>query len=208
MDHPVDDPLGDPLDSDLEALLAVEPSAEFLARVRTRVASETLGPRWHVVPRSWSFQPLLAVGVAAIVLAVVIPMWLRSDAAVITEPRTVSTAPALQAPQRVAADVGRLKAASTTNGDGAAHTQSDAASDARGGRLQAARPDTVPFAEVLFSDEERRALLQLVTAVEEGRVPPFPPALVVDEEVPAEGTAMMIEPLAIDPLPQIARLEE
>jgi hypothetical protein len=50
----------DPLDRELASLLSVEPSPEFRARVRARIASEPL-------PRSWYLQwRVAAAGVAAI----------------------------------------------------------------------------------------------------------------------------------------------
>jgi hypothetical protein len=201
MNHRSDDlPNDSTLEPALETIVAVDPSPEFLARVRTRIAGEEMGHRWRLFPRAWSFEPLFAVGILGVVLLIVVPSWLRPEPPAVVEQPTGSASPVPQQPEPLRVEPDTTKEAEAPDGD------------VRGGRLQAARrpaqPDAPPFTEVLFSDDERLALLKLVAAVEEGRVPPFPAASAVDEEVLPEGTAMMIEPLVIDPLPQIARLEE
>ena len=62
------------------------------------------------------------------------------------------------------------------------------------------------LSQPLFSDGERRALFNIATAVEEGRVPPvpaFPEAL--DQSLAMQ--ELSIEPLVIDPLPLLARVQ-
>jgi hypothetical protein len=62
----------DPIDRELASFLCVEPSPEFRARVRARIASEPL-------PRSWYLQwRVAAAGVAAIAVAVALVLG-RSD---------------------------------------------------------------------------------------------------------------------------------
>jgi len=201
MNHEPTDPLNDPaLEREIESLLAVDPSPEFVARVRTRIAQEPAPTAWR-----WSWSFVLAGAAAAVVLAVLVTSWMarvtptgvpqqaaaREDVGLEAEPSLVRSQPA------------------TTREIGNGGVRSvRLQSDARGGRLPAAREDAPPFTGVIFSEAERRALLTLVAAVEEGRVPPFPVAPAVDADVLPEGTALMIEPLVIDPLPQIARLEE
>ena len=65
-----DDPLNDAaLDRQLRRALAVDPSPEFVARVRTRVANEPARTPWRA---SWMF----AIGaVAAIVVAAIVVQW-------------------------------------------------------------------------------------------------------------------------------------
>jgi hypothetical protein len=58
----------------------------------------------------------------------------------------------------------------------------------------------------LFSEDERRTLMTLVHAVEEGRVPPLPTSEASSQS--GEMRELRIEPLLIEPLPQLARLEE
>ena len=202
MDHEVDDPLGDPLDRDLEALLAVEPSPEFVARVRTRIAEEPAPSPWRW---SWSWSFALA-GAAAVVLAVVAMSW------------TARVAPTAVPQQAVAhEDVGlaaepsvvRLKPDATTDvGERNARREVRSVQlqpDARGGRLQAAQVDAPPFAEVLVSEDEKRAFALLLVRIEQGRMPPVPPA--ADQAASIEPPAIEIPDLIIEPLPQIAALE-
>jgi hypothetical protein len=69
------------LDREIEAAVGIEPSPEFLARVRTRIAAE---PALVVESgfsriRRLSFQPLAGVAVVAVLLAIVIPQLLREE---------------------------------------------------------------------------------------------------------------------------------
>ena len=67
------------LDRELEAALGVEPSPEFLARVRTRVAADPQA----FVESGFSrilhraVEPMWAVGIVGIVLAIVVPQLIR-----------------------------------------------------------------------------------------------------------------------------------
>jgi len=75
-------PLSDSqLDRELESALGVEPSPEFLARVRTRVAAEPAPELWRLAIRRWSFEPLVGVALAGIVLAVIVPNLTRGGSA-------------------------------------------------------------------------------------------------------------------------------
>ena len=87
------------LDRELEAALGVEPSPEFLPRVRARLEVE---PRRFAVVRG-VLDPMFLMGAAGIILAIVVPHVLRppsppTPAAVVSD-RTVSAI----APQRIAA---------------------------------------------------------------------------------------------------------
>ena len=67
------------LDRDIESAVGIEPSPQFLARVRTRIASE---PEWLVESgfsriRRLSFEPMWSVAIAGIVLALIVPQMLR-----------------------------------------------------------------------------------------------------------------------------------
>jgi hypothetical protein len=73
-------PLGDSqLDRELEAALGVEPSPEFVARVRTRVAAEPETALWRLAIRRWTFEPLVGIAVIGVVLAAVVPRLMRDD---------------------------------------------------------------------------------------------------------------------------------
>ena len=60
------------LDRDIESAVCIEPSAEFLARVRTRIAAEPEPSAWRL-----SFGPMWGVAIAGIVLALIVPQMLR-----------------------------------------------------------------------------------------------------------------------------------
>ena len=62
------------LDRDIESAVGIEPSAEFLARVRTRIAAEPEPAAWRL-----SFGPMWGVAIAGIVLAIVVPQFLREE---------------------------------------------------------------------------------------------------------------------------------
>jgi hypothetical protein len=65
-----------PLERELEQLLSVEPSAEFQARVRTRVARETIAAPGDAL-WGWFGLRLLAFAAACVVLAMVVVRWNR-----------------------------------------------------------------------------------------------------------------------------------
>lgn len=78
------------LDRDIESAVGIEPSAEFLARVRTQIATEPAvesGCSWirPVVESGFSrirqlaFEPLAAVAIVGIVLAIVGPQFMREE---------------------------------------------------------------------------------------------------------------------------------
>src|SRR5688572_28958136 len=87
------------LDREIEAALGIEPSPEFLARARMRVSSEQVVESGLSRIRHLAFEPLAAVALAGIVLAVVVPDLMREKPAVPqTAARSVSTPPVVAAP--------------------------------------------------------------------------------------------------------------
>ena len=185
MDEPGRHPLSDSLDREIELAVAVEPSPEFLARVRTRIAAEPEPSAWRL-----SFEPLAGVAIVGIVLAIVVPQFMREEAArpqVMHSPVVDVPAPAVEARTMPRA--------------------------ARGGAPRAARvtveraesPRTLPLqlSPVLFSEEDRRAFAWFVTSVADGSVPAEAVQALGDEDM----TSRAIAPLVIDPLPPLARVE-
>jgi hypothetical protein len=72
------------LDRDIESAVGIEPSAEFLARVRTRIAAEPQPSGWRLADvvsafRRTSVEPLWAVAIVGIVLAIVVPQFMREE---------------------------------------------------------------------------------------------------------------------------------
>jgi hypothetical protein len=83
-------PLGDSqLDRDIESALSIEPSPEFLARARARIAAEPEPSPWrlaHVVAalsptRRWTVQPVAVMALVGVVLAIVVPRVMRDQRA-------------------------------------------------------------------------------------------------------------------------------
>ena len=190
--HPLTD---SQLDRELESALGVEPSPEFLARVRTRVAAEPRTELWRLAIRRWTFEPLAGVAVIGIVLAVVVPRLMRN------EERSIQPAAARPADVTVAKRTEEIPRVNLDRNAVRVVRQSVPTVVANEVPLRLSQP--------LFSADEGRALLQLVAAVEEGRLPP-----VVAETAsaataqPDARTALNIEPLVIDPLPLLARVQK
>ena len=192
------------LDRRLEAALGIEPSPEFLARVRTRIAADpslmvesgfsrirpTVESGFSRI-RQLAFEPLWGVAIAGIVLAIVVPQWMRDE--IETTHDVVQTA---------ARDVDRTLFPQQSNSVAAVVN----ARPVRVVRRTAVGEPPLRLSPVLFSDEERRALARLVMAVEEGLVPPLPETTQVNDQT-GEVRELRIAPLMIDPLPMLARVE-
>ena len=196
------------LDRELEAALGIEPSPEFLARARMRVA-EQVAPsgfsrivesgfsRMDVVSafRRTSIDPLAAVALAGVVLAVVVPGLVREKPAV---------------PQTAARSATPVEAAPAEPTVRTVVTSADPTGSARPGRQQPVARDaeemhTLPLqlSPVMFAEEDRAAFAAFVTAAGDGRVPETLVEAPNEEDIPA----LVIEPLKIDPLPVLARVD-
>ena len=198
-------PLSDSqLDRELESALGVEPSPEFLARVRTRVATEPEAEPWRLAIRRWSFEPLAGVALAGIVLAVVVPNLMRSakrsgpDVAVarhVDGPIRQAVELPPVARERVAVPAVRRVATRPVEANVGLSRESDAV-------------HTVPLrlSQPLFSEDDRRAFMHFVDAFEEGRLPPVVTTAAAAE--PDARTDRRLEPLVIDPLPALARVQK
>lgn len=77
--HPLNDSR---LERELESALGIEPSPQFLARVRTTIASEPEGlvESGFSRIRRLSFEPMWGVAIVGIVLAIVVPQFMREEA--------------------------------------------------------------------------------------------------------------------------------
>lgn len=69
------------LDRELEGALGVDPSPDFLARVRTRIATEAAPSSWRLAVafafRRISVEPMAAFAIVGIVLTLVVPQMMR-----------------------------------------------------------------------------------------------------------------------------------
>ncbi len=162
------------LDREIEDLLAVDPSSDFVAKVRRRVAAEqVLAASWL----SWRLVPLSA-GLVAALAAVV--LWPSTP----TEP----VAPSF-------ADAGRVGKSTTTAG-----SAPDAPLASVAPRAPTTQHAIAPPAEVLVSPQEAAAFELLLTRVREGQLPDMTESLAVVDAIGPEWIA--IAPLVIDPIPQ------
>jgi len=168
------------LDRELTETLGIQPSPEFLARVRTRVAAEPARAPWRLV-----FEPLAPVAIVGIVLALVVPKLMRDEPIqTVNPPRMANVVP----------DIPRAVAAVVSVRDG----------DRRTVPAQRASARTTPLrlSPVLVAEDERRAFELFVAAVGQGHVPEAAIEPAVNGREMAE---LSIAPLVITPLPPLAR---
>lgn len=180
--HPLSD---SQLDRELESALGIEPSPEFLARVRTRVAAEPELSLWRQAVWGRGVQPLAVVAIVGIVLAVVVPRWFRNDEGPLQRVATVLV------PRETSRPVGR--------------PPEDPINVVPVRAVRRVAPNSeVPLrlSQPLFSEEERIAFVTFVTAVDEGWMPVQAPSPQATDRV-ADEPGPRIEPLVIDPLPQL-----
>lgn len=174
---------------EIESLLAVEPSPEFLARVRTRVAQEP-------EPGGWRLSWLVAATSAVVVAAVAVMVWPSADV-------TPSNAPSLD-PPRVAEVTEPIAPASSSVAQIRATQATRAAGATRGVHVEAMAID---LPEVVLGANEVNAYTALVARIRQRRfdvvVPTAP-----DPGVPLEVKELPpLEPLEIEPIVKLATLE-
>jgi hypothetical protein len=179
------------LDREIESLLASEPSPEFLARVRGRVAREPEPGRWHA---SWMF----AVGGVVAVLIVAVISWPSSEMTPrgdvpVEAPRVVETVepvtppPSVVRPRLVRRDPVRVAANAVT--------------------ITRDRAIDIDLPDVMLADNEVKTFAALVTSIRQRRfdvaVPaaPDPDRPIEVEELPP------VEPIEIEPIVRLAALE-
>lgn len=188
------------LDREVRAALNVEPSPEFVARIRMRVANEAIASK-RSTGRQWLFA---SIGVAVAVLALVV---FARDPANRERATTIGVVgdvrKPLEPPPGPASREPMAGEPSTQPVSPVAPAARGAAPPARGA-LPTREDETPPFADVLISPDEVRAYEMLLAAVRQGRLPPL-----TQRDVAAEAGALEIEiaPLIIEPLPAMARLE-
>jgi hypothetical protein len=191
------------LEREIEAALAVDPSPDFVARVRMRVAAEP-----HPA-RRWMPWPWIAAAAAAAVLVIAVAathLW-RSNP--VTAPQVVRTTEPAGGEQRPAGVSPIVEPPSVElpavvrRGDAGRRTVRAAAV------RQPSEPSTRPFPEVLISASETAAL-QKAFAILGGRpdaprkLEDFPPPPPLE---PVELPEVALAPVIIEPVPQLARLQ-
>jgi hypothetical protein len=88
------------LDREIAAALGVEPSAEFVARVRQSIAAETIAP-------PWSFASWMAGAVAAVAIAIAAAVVLHVERGI--QPSDAPAAPARSIDSRPVGGIARLQ---------------------------------------------------------------------------------------------------
>ncbi len=166
------------LDREIESLLGAEPSPEFLARVRTRVAEEPAPGGWRA---SWLFAMAGAV-VVAIVAAIAWPS---------REPVVFSTEPVQTA---------RVEAVEPTVPPVVSQRSPVVAAPAPDRRID------IDLPEVVIAENEVRTFASLVVSIRqrhfEAAVPAAP-----DVDTPIEIKELApVEPLEIEPIVRVAAL--
>ncbi len=172
-------------DREIESLLAVEPSPEFVARVRARVSEET--PH-----RSW-FAWQVSVAVASLALAVIVAstMWLSNDgvrpASDQTRPTVVEQIP----PQPRAVEPERFAATTEAESPRPRTTR------------RTPRATDVVAADRLVpvvNEEDGKAFDAFLATIRDNRV-----VLTFNEsrEPALVASPLVIDPIAIDPLPDV-----
>ena len=188
--RPIDALNDSSLDREIESLVAVDPSPEFVARVRARVAEEPEPGRWRV---SWMFAAATAVA-AAIVALIVWPSPEVTPASngPVEAPRIAEAAPAiapspLPAPRLVPERVPAVRAV-------AAAIERDRAID-------------IEVPEVVLADNEVKTFASLVARIRQSRFDVAIPAA-PNPDTPLEVKELPpVEPLEIEPIVRVAALQ-
>jgi hypothetical protein len=190
------DGLNDPsLDREIESLLAAEPSPEFLARVRARVAKEPTPNRWRA---SWMLAVAGAVAVAVVIVALI--AWPSRELA-----PAGPTGPALQVQRQPSL------AGATETMAAPAPIQPIRRQPAKAWEVAVAasrdRAIDIDLPEVVIAENEVRTFASLVASVRQSRfdvaVPSAP-----DPDRPLEIKELPpVEPLEIEPIVRVAVLQ-
>ena len=191
------------LDREIDAAVSVEPSPEFSARIRTRVAAEQVSRGWNWLPSaspghrrsSWSWA-----GGAAAVMAAVALLWLTSQPRPAGDQGVISSAP-LRPPAALA------PAAVAAAGPPAGAMESPVSAPVARVVVGIGRaPETEP--EVVISRDEAVALRELVAAINEGRVEP---SVLPDLDSPSDPLEpleeLVVEPIALSPLVRLDTID-
>jgi hypothetical protein len=179
------------LDREIESVLAVEPSPEFVARVRARVAEEPEPGQWRV---SWMFAAAGAVAVAIVAVLA----WPSREPASPGDTRVQSPSGAK------AIDMATPRASLT-----GPQPQRPRAATARVIAV-AASPDRaidIDLPEVVIAENEVRTFASLVASLRQSRFDAAVPAA-PNPDTPLEIKELPpVEPLEIEPIVRVAALQ-
>lgn len=196
MDHHAHESLSsDALDRELERALAVDPSPEYLARVRARVAAEDVGSVW---PRGYW---LAAVAGSSVVIALVVGMGM------LTPRGPMQTGAVSQQDMRqTMTDTSGAAIAPAGDEDIAARTAEPAPLAAPARAAAASRSTRPDLPEVIVSADELAALRLLIGRIEDGRLTAAMWPEPLDSGVTQFGS-LEIQPIVVAPITPIALLQ-
>ncbi len=187
------------LEREIEAALDVDPSREFIARVRTRVAEERIDESWAWLS-GWRLTGAALVAAGVVVLG----MWLAREPA--SAPPQGTLASESRDLKPIPRDLGLtapvVPEARILNPDSApeAIASSDVSKPSVPARQVHAEPPHAQ-AEVLISQNEADALRQLFTAIVNRRIETAVlPDLNAVLQPPTEIKDIVLEPLSVRPL--------
>jgi len=178
----------DVLDRDIEQALAVDPSPEFLARVRQRIANEPAPSQWRLSRFTWGFA--VAGAMTVVVMAVMVSRTAPSKPTPIGKP--VLAARTLSGAGTLSAGAGAELAPPTAG--------AQAFRPAKKEMAQALRP-AVAEPEILLDPREGAALRALLTGVREGRIDADTLRRARAAAPSAELRDLVVEPIVIADLP-------
>ena len=186
MDDHRSEPLTDEaLAREIEAALAVDPSPEFLARIRSKVEG---APATAVWPSRWEFA------LAGLAVAIVVSVW------IVNVPTARSVDP-------IAASSLTEHFVEPPPSGGSAQISGVVSDAPRVRTVRAIAPIVPPFPEVIISPDEVRAFRALIRRIEEGQLRAADLSVVRGEAITSLAS-ISIEPLAaIEPLEPLALLE-
>ena len=188
--RPIDALNDSSLDREIESILAAEPSAEFLARVRARVADEPLPAVWRA-PWIFAMAGTLAVGIVALAV------WPSSEVtptsqAPVEPPRIAEAAPAI-APSPLPSPRPVPERVTAARGDAAA--------------IERDRAVDIELPEVVLADNEVKTFASLVARIRQSRFDVAIPAA-PNPDTPLEVKELPpVEPLEIEPIVKVAALQ-
>jgi hypothetical protein len=178
------------LEREIDAALGVDPSPEFLPRIRARIARERVNEGWE-----WSVAWRWASAALAVAAVAIIGLWVSSNS--VPAPREVQTVNAPQDTGSGTEDSGLgLRAANTESSATPAPVRVPVA---RNTRISRAAREAPP--EVVISQDEAAALRELFAAIKTRRFETSAlPDLAAALKPPDPIEDIVVEPIIISPL--------
>ena len=187
------------LEREIETALDIDPSPEFLARLRTRIADEHVGGGW-AWPGAWRWA---TVPLAVITVAVV-GLWIVRESrstARDTQPVNASSESESGRDKGLEARTSRPEPQLPTVGRARDVVVSREARPVVAARETGTVPSPIARSEVLISQDEAAALRQLFAAISNRRLETsLLPDLDAALQPPAPIEDIVLEPLSVSPL--------